>query len=154
MVKEWDAATNSNTPTAANYSYFGSADDGARMTKGWFKVVPSADFDESNNDDENEKWYYANGDGTLEANKISKIKGKYYAFNEKGAMLSGLIRMTVNSDDTINVLDDGVDADELDDLINDKTSGGSLYYFGDGEDGSMKLGVQTVTLDGDNYSRS
>ena len=152
MVKEWDAATNSNSPTAANYSYFGSADDGARMTKGWFKVVPSDEFDESNNDDENEKWYYANGDGTLEAGKLSKIKGKYYAFNEKGAMLSGLIRITVNSDDSINVLDDGVDADELDDLINDKTSGGDLYYFGDGEDGSMKLGVQTVTLDGDNYS--
>ena len=84
-------------------------------------------------------------------------------------MLSGLVLMEVNPDngDIIKVLDDGVDSDELNDLLDWDTSSEivqsinksdgegiiSLYYFGDEEtDGAMKTGATTVTLDGESYN--
>ncbi len=189
MVYEWTLATNANAnpATVSSWKYFGSAEDGARVTKGWFKVVaPSEDNDNvfktdysgtfavDDADDENERWYYADGDGNLEAGKIKKIKGKYYGFRPDGdkkaaAMLSGLVLMKVDptNGDIIKVLDDGVDSDELDDLldwdensdivksISESDGEGviSLYYFGDEEtDGAMKTGATTVTLDGESYN--
>lgn len=63
------------------------------MTKGWFKVIPPNEdntfnsalsnndsFDAKDADDEDENWYYADGDGKLYSGAIKKIKGKYYAF--------------------------------------------------------------------------
>ena len=193
MVYEWvvaTTATTGNTPNKASTSswkYFKNPEDGARVTKGWFKVVApdddndnvfssnylSATFAPDDADDENERWYYANGDGNLEVGKIKKIKGKYYGFRPDGdtkaaAMLSGLVLMEVNPNtgDIIEVFDDGVDSDELDDLLdwdtdseivqkiqNKNLNQVSLYYFGDEEtDGAMKTGATTVTLDGESYN--
>ena len=194
MVSQWTLATNAEASksSSSSWKYYNSVDDGKRVSKGWFKVVaPSEDNDNvfktnygtdtfatSDADDENERWYYADGDGNLEVGKIKKIKGKYYGFRPEGeaggnkaaAMLSGLVLMEVNpADGTIKwVFDDGVDSDELDDLIdwdvNSEIVGKviahcedledvSLYYFGDEEtDGSMKTGATTVTLDGDSYN--
>ncbi len=192
MTYEWALATKGESgaswASTSSWRYFNNAEDGARVTKGWFKVVaPSEDndnvfktgygtdsFAQGDADDENERWYYANGDGILEAGKIKKIKGKYYGFRPDGdkkaaAMLSGLVLMEVNPDngDIIKVLDDGVDSDELNDLLDWDTSSEivqsinksdgegiiSLYYFGDEEtDGAMKTGATTVTLDGESYN--
>ena len=192
MTYEWALATEgekgASWASTSSWRYFNNVEDGARVTKGWFKVVaPSEDndnvfktgygdrtFAEDDADDENERWYYANGDGILEAGKIKKIKGKYYGFRPDGdkkaaAMLSGLVLMEVNPDngDIIKVLDDGVDSDELNDLLDWDTSSEivqsinksdgegiiSLYYFGDEEtDGAMKTGATTVTLDGESYN--
>jgi len=194
MVYEWTLATNANASksSSSSWKYYNSAEDGKRVTKGWFKVVaPSEDNDNvfktnygtdsfatSDADDENERWYYADGDGNLYAGQIKKIKGKYYGFRPEGeaggnkaaAMLSGLVLMEVDpADGTIKwVFDDGVDADELDDLIDWDTTSDivqkvttnaqnlddvSLYYFGDEEtDGAMKTGATTVTLDGESYN--
>ena len=196
MTYEWALATKGESgaswASTSSWRYFNNAEDGARVTKGWFKVVaPSEDNDNvfktnygtdtfatSDADDENERWYYADGDGNLEVGKIKKIKGKYYGFRPEGeaggnkaaAMLSGLVLMEVDpADGTIKwVFDDGVDSDELDDLIDWDTSSDivqkvtanaqnlndvSLYYFGDEEtDGAMKTGATTVTLDGESYN--
>ncbi len=193
MVYEWVVATTATTGNAPNkastssWKYFKNPEDGARVTKGWFKVVApdddndnvfssnylSATFAPDDADDENERWYYANGDGNLEVGKIKKIKGKYYGFRPDGdtkaaAMLSGLVLMEVNPNtgDIIEVFDDGVDSDELDDLLdwdtdseivqkiqNKNLNQVSLYYFGDEEtDGAMKTGATTVTLDGESYN--
>ncbi len=159
MIYEWNTATGENA-SASNWSYFRSPEDGARVTKGWFKVVPDEDFDQENYDDENEKWYYANGDGTLETSVIKKINGKYYAFDENGAMLSGLVALVVDGGDIRAVVDDEVDSDDLDNIIdgthNDWVTGANLYYFGSADnadnDGAMKTGNTTINLDGDNYS--
>jgi len=178
MVYEWGIETNSDAKaTSANsWKYFNSPEDGARMTKGWFKVVaPTEDntfnsntydktFASTHADDEEEKWYYADGDGKLANGEIKKIKGKYYAFRPddgaKGAaMLSGLVLIKVENGAITEVLDDGVDTDELSDLLDGTDSYGdkegfSLYYFGSDadNDGSMKTGSTTVTLDGDTYT--
>lgn len=89
-----------------------------------------------------------------------------------GAMLSGLVLMVVDetTGNIIHVIDDGVDSDELDDLMDwDTTSEivqkylaapsntnyvASLYYFGNDEDsdGAMKSGATSVTIDGDTYN--
>ena len=90
-------------------------------------------------------------------------------------MLSGLVLLEVNpsTGDILYVFDDGVDSDELSDLLDwdgfetsdvppivqnildhvDNLNNVSLYYFGDEEtDGAMKTGATTVTIDGESYN--
>ncbi len=83
-------------------------------------------------------------------------------------MLSGLVLMEVDptNGDILQVFDDGVDSDELNDLLDwdkdseivkkikdEDRSNISLYYFGDEEtDGAMKTGATTVTIDGESYN--
>ena len=201
MTYEWTLATTGNTgaswASTSSWRYFNNIEDGARVTKGWFKVVaPSEDNDNvfksaystntfavTDADEENERWYYSDGDGKVVSGQIRKIKGKYYGFRPEGdgngkggAMLNGLVLMVVNqrTGEIVNVVDDGVDADELDDLMDwdqtstiyqnylaavddlDQSAGEdiSLYYFGNDEDadGSMKTGATTVTIDGNTYN--
>ena len=71
--------------------------DGARYTKGWFKVVaPDNDGDDntfkdyggytfagSDANDENERWYYADGNGELYVGEIKKIKGNTTASHQR-----------------------------------------------------------------------
>ena len=201
MTYEWTMATHGGTglnsvASTSSWRYFNDVEDGARVTKGWFKVVaPLEDNDNvfktgyGNNtfaptdaDDETERWYYADGDGKIYTGLIKKIKGKYYGFRPEGAdaagdvkagaMLSGLVLLQVNTTtgEIVQVIDDGVDADELNDLIDNEPStivtrynaaasscganeDVSLYYFGNDEDsdGAMKTGATTVTLDGETF---
>lgn len=136
MVSQWTLATGS-TATVSSWKYFSSPEDGARLTKGWFKVVAATEdnsfgnaienigskqnpntFDYEKADDGSEKWYYADGKGNLKANEIAKINGKYYAFAPTGYMLNGLVFMSVGENGEINSLyDDDVDVDDLDDII-------------------------------------
>jgi len=176
MVYEWTLASDSDPATSSNWKYFNSPEDGARMTKGWFKVVaPTEDntfakatgtFASKDSDDESERWYYADGDGILAAGQIKKIKGKYYGFREENteksaAMLTGLCLLEVDpsSGDILTTIEADMDSDTLDDIIDDKGKFAnlgenvSLYYFGNNadSDGAMKTGSTTVTLDGDSY---
>ena len=182
MVSQWTMAT-SGTATdasAANWRYFNSPEDGARVTKGWFKVVaPSEDNDNVftgeygdstfaavDADDEQERWYYADKDGKLAEGEIKKIRGKYYGFRPEddgegkgAAMLNGLVLMRVVGDQIIDVHDDGIDADELSNLLDGDydsylSAGYTLFYFGNDEDsdGAMKTGATTVNLDDESFN--
>ena len=140
MTYEWTATTESDLSTISNWRYFNSPEDGARSTKGWFKVVaPDEDGDDNtfkdySNDsanstfaqgdaaDENERWYYADSDGELYVGQIKKIKGKYYGFapegNKAGSMLTGLCALTVNEKGEIETLwERDMDSDDLDDAL-------------------------------------
>ena len=180
MTYLWTIATNSSTngASASDWKYFNSPEDGARVTKGWFKVVaPDEDndnvfsntyghttFADKDAGDETERWYYADNNGELAEGVIKKIKGKYYGFrpasaseNKAAAMLTGLVLMKTQGEKIIDVLDDDVDADELDDILNGTTTvpaGYTLFYFGNDEDtdGAMKTGNTTVNLGGDSYN--
>ena len=181
MTYEWTATTESDLSTISNWRYFNSPEDGARSTKGWFKVVaPDKDGDDNtfkdysnlenptfakgDAEDENERWYYANSDGELYVGQIKKIKGKYYGFwpddgEKAGRMLTGLCALKMSGSKIVDVIDDDMDADGLDDFMDKygKASQGSqdvyLYYFGSNEDsdGALKTGSVSVNLDGDNY---
>ena len=69
MVYQWFETASTNSASASNWAYFSSPEDGARVTKGWFKVVaPTEDnsflesdatFAKRDSDDESERWYYS-----------------------------------------------------------------------------------------------
>ena len=159
---------------SSSFMYFSDPEDGARVTKGWFKVVPGYYLQEGKYNDDDEYWYYADGDGELYANEIKTIKGKKYAFDNYGRMIDGLALLEMmpkdeddpskgyDSTEIYQKWDDDSDynyetEDDFDDLVSehaDKFSTGEFrfYYFGDGDDGAMKTGKQTVDIDGDNFS--
>lgn len=179
MVYEWVEVASTTTATSTDaWSYFRSPEDGARVVKGWFKVIaPNEDntfldygddtFAASHADDESEKWYYADSNGTLKVGSIEKIKGKYYGFRpddgqKGGAMLTGLCALQVNdAGEIIRVWGEDIDSDDLDDVMDGvgdfegfgENPDDTLYYFGNDadSDGAMKTGSTTISLDGDSY---
>jgi hypothetical protein len=176
MVYEWYNVATGATPASSvsTWRYFNSPEDGARVTKGWFKVVaPAEDSDNSfmnysddksfalgDATDENERWYYADKNGVLKEGTIDKINGKYYGFfpetvdsngdtTKSARMLAGLNSITVDSNGKItSVADDDVDSDDLDDIINDEPGAatGDLYYFGAKGDADTDGGMKTGSV--------
>jgi hypothetical protein len=145
---------------AANWNYFSSPEDGARIVKGWFKVVPPEEdttfieiendtdaFASSDSDEESERWYYADNNG-LVAGKIKKIKGKYYGFwpedtKKSGRMLVGLCALKMDGENILSVIADDMDADDLDDFMNN-----NMYYMLDrAADKSKKDSTAYVDVD-------
>ena len=172
MVAEWNVSTTVGTEGQATYtrewSYFSSPEDGARKTKGWFKVIPDEDLDADEYDDAAEHWYYADGDGALYANEIKTINGRKYAFDNYGRMLDGLrliefveedgrvstkeIAYSYDEDDNNDLLfdtEDNLDA-TIQKIMSEKdTDIYSFMYFGDADDGAVKTGKQKIDIDGD-----
>ena len=178
MVYQWFETATTNSASASNWAYFSSPEDGARVTKGWFKVVaPTEDnsflesdatFATKDSNDESERWYYSDSkDDGLVVGEIKKIKGKYYGFwpddgVKGGRMLIGLCALQMNEADGSKidkVVMADMDNDDLDDFMDNVDAGlyddsnVYLYYFGDDADadGSMKTGSVSVNLDGDSY---
>ena len=172
MVAEWNRATIVGTRGEATYtkewSYFSSPEDGARKTKGWFKVIPDEDLDQDEYDDAAEHWYYADGSGNLYANEIKTINGRKYAFDSYGRMMDGLKLIQfakdgnrVSTKEIVGSWDDDEHADylfdtedNLDQAIADIMAAGlddeySFMYFGDEDDGAVKTGKQKIDIDGD-----
>ena len=161
MTYTWTLKATANATTASNWLYFSDPEDGARQTKGWFKVVaPDRDGDDNtfkdysnlatptfavgDSDDETERWYYADGDGKLYVGQIKKIKGKYYGFapegNKAGSMLTGLCALRVdNNGNIIKLWARDMDSDDLDDAMKAqgdfRTTGGD--YFGYSADDTL-----------------
>lgn len=75
MYYKWLEGTSSNA-SASNWKYFSSPEDGARKTKGWFKVVPDKDLDYemSSESNDEEQWHYSDGEGKLK--KIRLLRSK------------------------------------------------------------------------------
>jgi len=180
MAYEWALATEgtANPASTSNWRYFSSPEDGARATKGWFKVVAPSDslentfrdyengtFAAEHADDETERWYYADKNGKLYEGEIKKIKGQYYGFypdtDEKkgGAMLTGLCALKVVDGKIEKVIKENMDLEDLQDCIEPTdeylemhlpNSHCSLYYFGNDpdHDGVMRTGSAIVTISG------
>ena len=176
MTYEWTLTTTSDAATISNWLYFNSPEDGARATKGWFKVVaPDKDGDDNtfkdysnlenptfakgDAEDENERWYYANSDGELYVGQIKKIKGKYYGFapegNKAGSMLTGLCALRVDNSGNITKLwARDMDSDDLDDAMNGEgdfdgfgsDTNDTLYYFGNNEESDGALKSGSVSV--------
>ena len=171
-----DATAKEIAEFSRTFKYFSNPEDGARYTRGWFKVVPGYYLEEDEYDDGSDYWYYADGDGELYANEIKTIKGKKYAFNENGRMMDGLVLLQMqeranstaenprfdSSDIERKVADDDAtypyDTEEnfndtVEKLSPALTTGEyRFYYFGDSDDGAMKTGKETVEIDGEDFS--
>ena len=165
MVAEWNmdqAKKNAtaSTPGEAAWStawrYYNSVDDGARLSKGWFKVVAAEMLNETKYNDDEDAWYYADGNGHLYAGEFKTINGKKYAFRQDGRMIDGLQLINVKGGFLVEG-DDGKYNFETEDDFNENTAtalenGYRYYYFGDGDDGAMKTGNTKVTIDGDTFN--
>ena len=155
-------ATYSNT--FMNYS---TPEDGARYTKGWFKVTPGYYLQKDKYEDGSDYWYYSDGNGKLVTNQIKTINGKKYAFDNYGRMISGFVVLQMqaagtgySSKDIVQKIDDENAYDTADNYNKFvKTNEGLFrsgevraYFFGGSDDGSMKTGKQSVDLDGEKYT--
>lgn len=149
-----------------NFRYYGSPEDGARISKGWFQVVPDSYLSEEDYNDDETNWYYSDKDGKLTVSEIKTINGKKYAFNERGVMQDGLKIVSFVPDSSTkidNIYGDGgidgvsgtefKDGDQFKENMNDiYTANYRMYYFGNGDDGSMKTGKQNVSIDGETFA--
>jgi hypothetical protein len=144
-----------------NYS---TPEDGARYTKGWFKVTPGYYLQKDKYEDGSDYWYYSDGSGKLVTNQIKTINGKKYAFDNYGRMISGFVVLQMqasgisySSRDIVEKLDDENRYDNEDNYDRFVKANEGLfnsgelraYYFGSSDDGSMKTGKQSVDLDGE-----
>ncbi len=158
-----DSKAGQGTPSySSNFRYYGSPEDGARVTKGWFQVVADENLNKGNYDDSSDAWYYSNKDGNLVASKIETINGKKYAFDEYGRMRAGMRFIKFETGSTTKIAK--IYADDNDDYPFDTEDnfkenankllkkGYSCYYFGSGSDGSMKTNKQAVSIDGDSFN--
>lgn len=146
MISEWSIASNSST-TSSNINYMKG--NGAMVKKGWIWAVPDEDYIKEDYDDDEYSWWYAENSGKIVKNTVKKINGKYYAFDDMGRMLYGLV--TIDGGNYTKELNDkdiiDLTGDQIKELDVDK-----LYFFSGSEsDGSRKTGNVKVTLDDDTY---
>ena len=143
---------------AQQWRYFNDVENGAKQSRGWFKVVSAEYLNDGKFDDDEDSWYYADGSGDLYAGDFKTIKGKKYAFRNDGRMIDGLkfIKeenggLTVKADD-----DDTMPFDTEDDFLENapkyENTKFKCYYFGSGDDGAMRTNKTTIEIDGDNYN--
>ena len=144
-----------------SWKYFSSVEDGARVSKGWFKVVPAEFLNEDKYNDDEDFWYYADGSGNLYAGEFKTIKGKKYAFRNDGRMLDGLKFIKEDADNqSLSVYADDDDTwnfDNEDDFLDHaaefyEPEGYKCFYFGDGDDGAMRTNKTNVEIDGENHN--
>ncbi|MBE7718615.1 MAG: cell wall-binding protein [Lacrimispora celerecrescens] len=171
----WEATPTEATASqgTADYTrgfrYYGTPEDGARVTKGWFQVVPDSYVSVDDYDDDETNWYYSDKDGKLVAGEIKTINSKKYAFDSYGVMQSGLRAIMFETNDagkysTTKIAgvyeDDDLSSDlHFDTEDNFKANVSrlyandyKLYYFGNDNDGAMKTGKQSITIDGDSFT--
>jgi glucan-binding YG repeat protein len=151
--------TQGNATYTTGFRFYGSPEDGARVTKGWFQVVPGSYLNEEDYNDDSQNWYYADKDGKLIAGEIKTISGKRYAFDENGAMIDGykFIKLAANNksiDKTAKKDDKDFPYDTTDNFKKNAAHWENLdykfYYFGSSSEGFIKTNKQTVALDGEN----
>ena len=152
-----NAESTATASYAKDFMYFSSPEDGARFTKGWFKVVPGYYLNYADYDNGTDRWYYADGNGNLYAGQIKTIKGKKYAFDLKGVMIYGLALLRTDGSTIYEYADDENKYDSQDKFMEtarNMSSDWAFYYFSDNEDkdGSMKTGTQKISLDGESFS--
>ena len=148
------------------WRYFSDVEDGARITRGWFKVVPAEYLDQNVYDDDEENWYYADGSGKLYAGEFKTINGKKFAFRNDGRCVFGLkfIKKDEGTGEKsldVRADDDGTLPFDEADLFDDnapiyEADGYRAYYFGPtgdaSTDGAMRTGRQTVSIGGEDYT--
>ena len=163
MIEDWSNATKTGSPseltavqdgqaTSSNIgTVYVNGDGGARKNQ-WIWAVPSSKIDSTDNDNETYSWWYADNSGKLVKDKIKKIKGKVYAFDEVGRMLGGLQVGRPGAFESGYDANTGYTDDTGLRFASTATLGDIYYFSGDYEkDGSRKTGYQKVDFDDDTY---
>ena len=160
MIEDWTQAGKVSggsfeAPKAStNEVVYVNGDGGARKNQ-WIWAVPAEDYDSKDYNDDSASWWYADNSGKVVKNRVKKIKGKVYAFDEIGRMISGLVVSANGREDFVDSYNDkGFSSYSGTDFMNlPLDTIGSVYYFsGDSDkDGSRKTGYQNVDFDDDTY---
>ena len=147
MLSEWAPATPSDA-TSSNMTYMNG--DGAMVKKGWIWAIPDEDYLPEDYEDDEYSWWYAENSGKIVKNTVKKINGKYYAFDDMGRMLYGLVAF--DGENYTNKSGDVEYTDFTGDQIKEANFD-KLFYFSDNEetDGSRKSGTIKVTLEDEVY---
>lgn len=146
-TSEWYENASASTASSANQYY--NLPEQCWLAKGWFKTVPSEDIDEDAYNDGTEYWFYSSSNGELTKNQIKTINGLKYGFNDKGEMLSGLYKLTFDSNKKL----DSYEEIETEADMPTATDAGEVYYFGNSpKEGAMATGKTTIELDGEKYT--
>ena len=150
MLTGW-VDTVGGAETAADMRYYNA--DGSRQGKGWFRAIPSKQFNELAHNDEQPGWFYAGDNGKVFHNALKTINNKKYLFDDGGQMVSGLVfvSFTNGTETELAGVQSISNGDELEGIkgsgAGDEKTG--LYYFGDeATDGAMKYGHQVLEIDG------
>ena len=165
MIEDWSSATKVSPngfnpkPTTSDSVVYVNGDGGARKNQ-WIWAVPAKSYNEPNYEDDVASWWYTDNSGKIVKDKLKKIKGKVYAFDEIGRMVSGL---AVSNDGRkgFSSLVDPTDPDNSPayqdlsgtDFVKRPLSGKKIFFFSNDEqkDGSRKTGYQKVDFDDDTY---
>ena len=158
---DYSTATHSvSAKYAQQWRYFQDVENGARVSKGWFKVVSAEYLNYDKYNDDEDAWYYADGSGNLYAGQFKTIKGKKYAFRNDGRMIDGL--KFIQQDAQNNITDVRADDDDnhpfdTDDDFNKNSIywsdlGYRCFYFGGGDDGAMRTNKTNIDIDGDRFN--
>lgn len=144
---EWYQLGSDTTATPSDLYY--NLPTQAWLAKGWFKTVPSEETDQEAYEEGTEYWFYANNDGKLAKDQFKTINGHRYGFNDKGEMLLGLYKLTLDSDNKVISYDEIESENDLPEA--DENC--KVYYFGNSpKEGVMATGKTTVELDGEKYT--
>ena len=156
MIEEWSSAHKAvsgsfvENPMSGSIVYV-NGDGGARKNQ-WIWAVPSENYISKDYDDDKASWWYADGSGKIVKNKVKKIKGKTYAFDEYGRMVSGLVEYTTANGFVSKA--NGVSFSEMSgDAFARESFAGEIFFYSDDamKDGSRKVGYQNVAFDDDIY---
>ena len=162
MVTEFtdDKGTRPSVKATGSKYYSDNLEDGSLKKSAWirtsmpdnntWKAIPQWDDDDH--------WFRTDAKGQLIVNDTKKINGKWYVFNQVGAMQDGLVvlngKKVANSKFVMSIDADDVDASYIYNLAVGANDTDGLYYFSDDEekDGSMKTGSSIkISLADDDY---
>ncbi len=135
----------SSTSYALQYKYYNGSAGGHLVKKGWIYDVPTENQNYDDQDDSEERYFYADGSGKTVVGQTKKINNKYYIFDRSGIMKTGLLITTaankyinkVKLDETDGkrfIAHDMFVPDEKDyvvprDNIDSATFDGTTYYY-------------------------
>ncbi|MDO5408769.1 MAG: cell wall-binding protein [Eubacteriales bacterium] len=147
-VFNWHFATPSSSASSSNLYY--NQPEQCWLANGWFKTIPGEDVDAEAYDNGDEYWFYAQKDGEVLKSQIKKINGQYYGFNEKGEMLEGLYKLSVNDKEITSY-----EEIESEDDLPEADDAWDVYYFADTpKEGAMKSGTVNIDIDGEEFTYS
>lgn len=139
----------------ASVSYLNG--DGSQRKNTWVYAIPDEKMSQSDNDDDEYRWFYAGKNGKLVTDQIKKVNGKKYAFDNIGRMKTGFVK-TTDGKAYEGTFKETYGDNELDydDLTRDQWIAGdfdNLAFFSTDEakDGAMKYGYQNIELDDGTY---
>ena len=158
MIEDWSEGKKSGSPSefkAADESsstiVYVNGDGGARKNQ-WIWAVPTEELNKDDYEDDNASWWWADASGRIVKDKIKKIKGKIYAFDEIGRMISGL-QIYNGTGFTSKIAGKSISSMDGTEFAGIGSLGGDLYFFSSDyeKDGSRKTGYQKVNFDDDTY---